>query len=215
MMSVDELKVLLQGCYTHRLERCMPKSYFDLPIKVARWFSSTSAARASMATTTVAVVPRLPRHDELRPEVEPLSRRNVETWVSYCLIETPPPPQQKHDGGALRRGSHLQGLQGRRGHQAPRLLPRPGGQRDGLPRIAVRNADHVHGLQRFVRLVGPRYGGPPGVEGLQRPLLERVRRHAAAHLPQGLRGRVRVLWRVPQERGLAVRVTQGWLLGWT
>lgn len=44
IMSVDELDVLLQGC-THRMERYMPKNYFNSPITAARRRSYLNVAR--------------------------------------------------------------------------------------------------------------------------------------------------------------------------
>lgn len=39
VMSADELKVPLHGCYAHRMQRYKPKHHFDSPIKSPRWFS--------------------------------------------------------------------------------------------------------------------------------------------------------------------------------
>lgn len=44
-MSLDEIKVPLQGNYSHRSEHYSPTNYFNSPTQVVRWFSYQNVQR--------------------------------------------------------------------------------------------------------------------------------------------------------------------------
>lgn len=106
-MSVDELKVLPQGCSTHRMKRYTPKGYSDSPSKAARWCLCLNVGRYGKCDNYYLECLPMPSYEQKLSRS--FRRRNVENSVSYCITELTPKMAESHAGVHIYKvGEHSQ-----------------------------------------------------------------------------------------------------------
>lgn len=88
IMSIGELKVLFQGCYTRRTALYKPKHYFDSPAKAVRCFSYLRIGHNGKYDNYYLVCLPLSKYEQ--KQTCAFSSHNVEKWVSYHSNELTP-----------------------------------------------------------------------------------------------------------------------------